>query len=436
MTLPSAQNVGPEDPPAQRDFEVGGKVDEKMNAANANSPKNSPHRPRMRGCLLIVICGLLAACGLAAGASYLSNHLLPSRSPVTDRLGDLDKARLAEAIHLRHELGDELWPGWGGTDIPMIAYNEEYAFLIGYPDPPALWTTIPNREARGSEWEALPDDTFDGRTYYRQKLLSPDSSPQAFAVLVGGRWVSSMSAYDWLEIRLGEEFQAQVPPALREVFPYRIAGRLFLSAAGGKDWYICASLHESFHAFVGSVNPDRLFEAETSFNGNRSRYPWNDDVFAADWQAELDLLADAVQAETDAETVELAGQFLAQREQRRTEAGLDADLIALERGKEWEEGLAKYTELSIWRLAAGSAEYSPLPAMAGDPGFHSYAGFPDQWTQQVAQIRRMARDEGDTRFYYSGLAQAVLLDRLAPDWKLTVLTGDASLEELLEAAIG
>jgi hypothetical protein len=148
------------------------------------------------------------------------------------------------------------------------------------------------------------------------------------------------------------------------------------------------------------------------------------------------LLADAVQAKTDAEAAERAGRFLDQRRERRTDAGLDAGLIELEGLKEWEEGLAKYTELSIWRLAAETTGYSPLPEMDGDPGFVSYANFHTQWSQQIEQIRRMAGDEGDTRFYYSGLAQAALLDRLAPGWRRKAFDGNTALEDLLAEAIG
>jgi hypothetical protein len=47
----------------------------------------------------------------------------------------------------------------------------------------------------------------------------------------------------------------------------------------------------------------------------------------------------------------------------------------------------------------------------------------------------MAGDEGDGRFYYSGFAQAVLLDRLAPGWKAQLFDEGAWLEELLAQAV-
>ncbi len=377
----------------------------------------------------------MALCILGASMSAVSNNLLPSRSSVTDRLSELDKARAAEALHLRRELGDSLWPGWGMADIPMIFYNEEYAFLTGFADPPAGWLKIPGFESRGGPWEAVPNDSFDGQEYFRQSLTISGTTPEAFIVRIGDRWVSNLPTADWMEIGLGNEFHGMAPSFLQSIIPHRLAARLFLSAAGGHDLYICATLHESFHAYEAILAPSRLLAAETVYNGNAARYPYGDSVFAGDWQKELDLLADAVQAKSDKESAELARQFLAQRAQRRLAAKLDSSLIDLERLKEWEEGLAKYTELAIWRAAFDSPDYLPLPSMAGDPEFSKYKNFERIWDQQIQQIRSMAGDDGDTRFYYSGLAQAAILDRLVPGWRTRILTEDVWLEDLLTEVV-
>ena len=42
----------------------------------------------------------------------------------------------------------------------------------------------------------------------------------------------------------------------------------------------------------------------------------------------------------------------------------------------------------------------------------------------------------DVRFYYSGMAQAFLLDRLMPGWKDRALSDDVWLEDLLADAVG
>jgi len=390
---------------------------------------------RLRRCSTFLIAGLMLVCVLITGLSALSNILLPAHTPAAGQLSELDKARLAEAFHLRSELGDMLWQGWGQENIPMILYNEDYTFLVGYPNPPSGWVKVPGNETRGGPWEAVPNDLLEGQTYYRQRLADPTITPQAFTVLVGDRWVSSLPSREWMEIQLGNEIKASTHPFLRPAFPYRLAARLFLSAAGGVDSYIGGLLHESFHAYEGIHVSGRISTVENLYNQNQSHYPWESGAFAGDWQVELNLLADAVQAKSDEQATDLARQFLVQRQKRRAAANLDADLINLERQKEWEEGLAKYTELAIWRLAATTASYHPLPALVGDFGFQNYTNFNQRWSQEIEQIRRMANDQGDTRFYYSGLAQATLLDRLAPDWKTKIMGEHLFLEDLLKDAV-
>ena len=48
-------------------------------------------------------------------------------------------------------------------------------------------------------------------------------------------------------------------------------------------------------------------------------------------------------------------------------------------------------------------------------------------------MRRMADDEGDGRFYYTGMAY--LLDRLMPDWKQKAFDDGIWLEDLLAEAV-
>ncbi len=155
----------------------------------------------------------------------------------------------------------------------------------------------------------------------------------------------------------------------------------------------------------------------------------------AAWQTELDLLRAALATKSEAETADLAQQFLNQRQQRRQEFGLDGKLADYERQREWLEGLAKYVELEIWQQAAAAPGYEPADALVTDPDFAQYAGFEKRWSQEIAQMGRMADDEGDGRFYYSGVAQAALLDKLTPGWKERGLAEGIFLEDLLETAV-
>ena len=149
--------------------------------------------------LLISAGSLFGMCLLLTIGFFIVNLGLPEHSPSIEKLGEADKLRLAEYIHLREGLGDSVFPGWGDADIPAILYNEEYVFLTGYKNPPDGWVKVPAGIQRGMTWELVPDDLFVDDPYYRQRLSDPEITPEAFTVMVGDRWVSSMPTLDWFK---------------------------------------------------------------------------------------------------------------------------------------------------------------------------------------------------------------------------------------------
>lgn len=383
-----------------------------------------------RGCLIVTATTILLAL-VAIGALAVVNRQLPARSSTVEHLSDQDKARLAEIYHLRETLGEATWPGFGTADIPIIHYNEAYVFLVGYPDPSPGWAKVPEGNQIGGSWEVVMDDTFDGETYYRQSLPASGETPQSFAVTIGDRWVGSLATMEWMKIGLTNQIRQDLPSPIAAVFPYTLFTNVLLD---NSEHYMAAVLHETFHAYTGMVTPTRLADAE-NVTSEENRYPWDDAALQAAWQTELDLLVEALQAESPGATADLTRQFLNQRAQRRQQAGLDQALVNYEQQREWLEGLAKYVELEIWRQAATTPGYQAVDALEFDPDFEEYRTYERQWSREVAQTRRMAKDEGDGRFYYTGMAQAVLLDRLAPGWKKQILQDAVFLEDLLREAI-
>ena len=73
--------------------------------------------------------------------------------------------------------------------------------------------------------------------------------------------------------------------------------------------------------------------------------------------------------------------------------------------------------------------------METDPDFKSYETFKSHWNQEMRTAREQAKREGDTRFYYSGMLQAYLLDRLMPDWQERILEENVYLEDLLREVL-
>jgi hypothetical protein len=286
----------------------------------------------------------------------------------------------------------------------------------------------PNK-SRGGAWEEAQGDTFQGGVYYRQRLTDDQMTPEAFTVLVGNQWVASLTTKEWTEIGLAEPIRESLPSLLQSVLPYKLYSRLLV---GNSDRYITLVLHEAFHAYEGLAADTRLEAAENAMHAQENKYPWDDAELEAAWQVELDYLSEAIRSTTKEATIEQVHLFLAQRQARRNEHNLSPAMIAYENLREWEEGLSKYVELEIWRQASTTPGYQTDPAIVIDKGFKDYTTFEKQWRQEISNIDN---DAEDVRFYYTGMAQAFLLDRLMPAWKEKVIEEDMTLEDLLREAI-
>ena len=75
-----------------------------------------------------------------------SNLNLAFQINENEKLTDLDRAEIEEFFNLQKQLGDSVWPGFGKADIPVILYNKEWAFLVGYKRPPRWMEESPGNE--------------------------------------------------------------------------------------------------------------------------------------------------------------------------------------------------------------------------------------------------------------------------------------------------
>ncbi len=371
-------------------------------------PDRSKRKGR-RSCLIVLLV-LPGICLLLAGISALSNLGLPVHQ-TDDHLPDLDSARLSEALQLQAAVGDQVWPGLGRLEAPIILWNQAYEFLVGFPvRPPA-------------GWEITPGDSFEGQAYYRR----PARDPQNFAVEVGELWAASIGTKTEADLFLIDVFRDLFPPPLEQVFPYRLLMQ-------PSETQIGALLHELFHVQVQLSSPDRLREAEAVHLAG-DRYEAAAQAFQSELRREGGLLAQALEAGSDQEASGLAREFLQARDDRRRLFQLSPELIDYERWLEWEEGIAKYVEVAFLRQASLTADYTPLAAMGDDPDFNAYALFDRRWSQEMIQLR-YPTGSGENRFYMLGMAESFLLDRLLPSWKAQALQEGVFLEDLLRAATG
>lgn len=359
----------------------------------------------LKGLAFFVAGGLLSLVVLGIGA-YISNLNLPTGPQSAGRLDELDKTRLAESLQLKAALGEGVWPGWGRMDVPILLWNRENSYLLGLVEPP-------------DGWERVPDDLFQGASYYR----NPRMDPENFALYIGDQWVASMATKVETDLFLQKVFREAIPDRLEPFFPFRL---LVLTS----EFQISGVLHETFHVYQANQVPEKFAQAQAVYQHEKA-YWLVDPKMGPAWQDEMGLLIEATEAETRQESLRLVSQFLSARDRRRAGYALTPGQVSFEMEIEWLEGLAKYVELSIWEAASTSSHYQPMPQTQSDPDFKDYHTFNGRWRQEISQARRQAAIQSDVRFYYCGMLQARILDKVFPGWKEQTNEDGVYLEDLL-----
>ena len=374
-------------------------------------PETHQRQSRSRKITIITTLSLIGLCLLAVGTSWVTNQFLPRKVDNADEMSRQDIARAEEALNLIGTLGSQTWTGLG-DDLPLIIWNDTYAFLV-------------NAENQLEGWEILDGTEINNLPVYIQEN---EANYQAFTeVLPDGRYAGSMATKDAVNIGFVEMFRENLPPIINQIFPYRL---ILLST----DHYITALVHETFHAYQAENYPARFQDAEKAY-ASTDAYESRFLEMSESWQQEIQLLQDAVDAEDLTEKKALAQAFLDAREQRRSDMDLSSTLVRYEKRFEWLEGSAKYVELEIWEHAAISMDYSPVESLSVDNDFDSYEGYQKRWENELTNMINAAKSGGDTLFYYSGMMQERLLDDLLPGWQTRMGVSGVWVENLLREAL-
>jgi hypothetical protein len=318
-------------------------------------------------------------------------------------LSEEDKAQLIETLRLKKSFGPSIWPGFSEAEIPLILYNEGYAFLIGHPSPPPAWTPVDG-------------DSFQEKTYYRRE----GTGFQAFAVLVGELWAASLDTLGYMNRSMREQLRENIPP--EKLTPVMLKTMEVTPA-----YHAVALLHEAFHAFQALQDRDRFQHAQKMY-ALEKLYPFKDEAFKSLWDAEGNWLASALREQDGAKRLEMIGRFLDVRAERRSKASLAEDLVIFERELEWLEGSAKYVEMQFAVLASAGQEAA---------GSKAYRIVRNRLQADFSyRIKKLGGLQGDLRFYLSGAAQAMVLDKVYPGWKKHVFgRKNTGLEDLLQSAL-
>jgi hypothetical protein len=184
------------------------------------------------------------------------------------------------------------------------------------------------------------------------------------------------------------------------------------------------TVHEAFHVFQGSVRREgkRFGQGENSFLV--TRYPVFDVENEAAFALEGRVLGAALAERSADDAFTLALQFVAVREGRHRR--LEAELVEFEKLAELNEGLAQYVGLRAVRMLGHDPVYESSAAAAAA----RILGDLDALITDTSQSFRL-------RFYRTGPAMSLLLDRLADfDWKVWLMEEDATLQDALAEVVG
>lgn len=201
---------------------------------------------------------------------------------------------------------------------------------------------------------------------------------------------------------------------------------LSVDSAASPGSVIGLALHEAFHAFQrASARRGRRFGA-----GENSMlvatYPAFDVANEAAFALEGRILGRALRARSLGDARRLAREFLAVREGRH--ARLDSTVAEFETAAELNEGLAQYAMLRGLRELA-RADAGRFETAASAEATSEAALLDSLLVVGPRSIRR--------RFYATGSAIALLLDRLADSsWKSRLVRDDATLQAMLADAAG
>ena len=318
------------------------------------------------GFILVVVLGLIVNNRLCA----LKYNKLDTES---DILTTAEILAVKSANDFLCNNGDDIIKGFK-EDTDLIIFNDRYEFLIS-----------DNEAVPG--WSFVGNNADLGKKIFRRNA----DNPQAFAMLVGDKWIGSMGTQNRLN-----KFMVNAVPLF---FPPQV---IILD----DEHYKATIIHEKVHAWQANNNKDRFVSIKTLHDVCEGYY--DSQEFNEIILQEAYYLEQAILAEKYEEVLAYSKEFLEMRERRRTVCKMSMADIQNEIDFEWLEGLARYAEYKA------SINSNSLVA------------------KELLDIDQKVKVKRDDRYYTLGMGQALVLDKLQKEWKSKVLDDNFSMEEYMK----
>lgn len=322
----------------------------------------------------------LSLCVIASLSAVEASAQTPQSSP---QISMTDRVRLAEAFRLNDQLSDQVWPGWRKTPFAVLLLTQEYEFLLGHPQP------SPDFTAAGD------DALLKTKVYYRKRTFPPNLLATLF---VGG-------------------------------LPTIAIGQAENTYANTSTRWVVTLMHEHFHQLqYGQPDYQEGVKALNLAGSDQTGMWMLNYPFA--YQSEAVNNAYAVMCQRLAEAIDgrpVAATFANRLApyldaRKRFQQSLSADDYRYFQFQLWQEGLARYTEYRIARLAA--ARYKPSPAFRALKDFTPFDADAAKTLAGIkAEVAKPRLSERQREVVYGfGAAEALLLDRANPQWQRRYLT--------------
>ncbi len=298
-----------------------------------------------------------------------------------------DKVRIAEAFRLADTIDNHMWANWEKAPFGVMLITKEYEYLINH---------------------SHATNNFDTLGY----------DPELHSLVL-------------VRHRLFPTNLLATFPAINDISTIVVGQAANTNASTSTAWVVTV-LHEHFHQYQQS-QPDyyTAVNALGLSKGDQTGMWMLNYAFPYD-SAQVDsAYADASRAlwealQQPADDGRFPKTFLDKlRKFRNT---LSADDYKYFSFQCWQEGVARYTELRVAEFA--SKNYTPSPDFRSLKDYRPFGDVADSLRARIIKELSTSTlsDSKRVAFYAFGAGEALLLDRVRPDWKAKYLAGKFNLE--------
>ncbi len=305
---------------------------------------------------------------VASTPSHADDETSAAEFPIEDRI------RIAEAFRIADRLGDKVWSGWSEAPRAVLLVTPDWEYLVHHPYPTSDFT------------KAGYDSIVNSEVYTRPRVFNP---------------------------HLLATF-----PAVAGV-PTVVIGQPGNTDASHSTRWVTTLLHEHFHQwqlsqpdYYAAVNDLGLARGDTTGMWMLNYdFPYDSPPVRAAFSHLCKSAAVAVKKSGKGPVADYL------QAKARLRSVLDTDDYAYFSFQLWQEGIARYTEV---RLAeAAGLSYRPTPRFTALPDYRSFGTVADETRTHFLTELLSAELETSRRvtFYHIGAAEALLLDRMNPEWQ-------------------